>query len=160
MALRQETCPPDVYLLDDERWTGLARREAFPAAWTVAILDEDGASTREGFFTAIASALSFPAYFGRNWDAVYDCLTDLTWLPGTNVVLAVAGADRFAHQEPVQWQIAVKVLRDAVDFWRPLGRHLYVFLRGSPAVAPDARPAPTSCEWDDASSQASHGRSS
>ena len=40
---------------------------------------------------AIAVALSFPDYFGRNLDALYDCLTDLSWLPSGEHVLIWGG---------------------------------------------------------------------
>lgn len=33
---------------------------------------------QEGFYTAIADALDFPSYFGRNLDALWDLLRDLT----------------------------------------------------------------------------------
>jgi RNAse (barnase) inhibitor barstar len=31
-------------------------------------------------FDIYAEQLSFPYYFGRNWDALYDCLMDLNWI--------------------------------------------------------------------------------
>lgn len=34
--------------------------------------------TEQDVHQALAQALSFPGYYGRNLDALYDCLTDLT----------------------------------------------------------------------------------
>ncbi|MFT3925435.1 MAG: barstar family protein [Myxococcales bacterium] len=42
-------------------------------------------STREQLFQAYARALRFPAYFGRNWDAFVDCLSDLSWIDQDSV---------------------------------------------------------------------------
>lgn len=38
---------------------------------------------------AIAEALSFPDWFGHNLDALYDSLTDLSWLESAEHVLVV-----------------------------------------------------------------------
>ena len=32
---------------------------------------------KETLLTSIAKACDFPAYFGHNWDALWDCLTDV-----------------------------------------------------------------------------------
>jgi RNAse (barnase) inhibitor barstar len=49
---------------------------------------------------ALAVGFSFPDYFGRNWDAVDECLRDLSWLPGDGYTLVVRGAERLWSREP------------------------------------------------------------
>ena len=46
-----------------------------------------GWASEEDLFRALASALQFPDYFGHNWDALEDCLTDLSWLAAEGHVL-------------------------------------------------------------------------
>ena len=41
------------------------------------ILDLRNTTDRETLYDVIAEAFSFPAYFGRNLDALYDCLTEI-----------------------------------------------------------------------------------
>ena len=62
----------------------------------MATIDGEVAVDRESFFTEIARALDFPAYFGRNWDAVYDCLTDPSLMPAEGCVIIFDGYSRFA----------------------------------------------------------------
>jgi RNAse (barnase) inhibitor barstar len=47
--------------------------------------------SRDELFDVIAEKLSFPDYFGRNWDALVDCLSDLFWVDQDRVILAHAG---------------------------------------------------------------------
>ncbi len=42
-----------------------------------------GVLRKQMLFRCFASALRFPDYFGRNWDAFRDCLFDLSWLNPT-----------------------------------------------------------------------------
>lgn len=42
-----------------------------------ALIDGAAIETREQLHDALARQLSFPAYYGRNLDALFDCLTDL-----------------------------------------------------------------------------------
>jgi hypothetical protein len=57
---------------------------------------------------ALAVGFSFPGYFGRNWDAVDECLRDLSWLPADGYVLVVAGAERFWRRDP---RLPAKLIR-------------------------------------------------
>ncbi|MFT7837457.1 barstar family protein [Saccharothrix sp. BKS2] len=52
-----------------------------------------GARTRAEVLAAVADALDFPDWFGHNLDALYDCLTDLSWLPPGEHVLVWEGGD-------------------------------------------------------------------
>lgn len=38
-----------------------------------------GIRSREKLFSILSKALKFPSYFGRNWDALNDCLRDFWW---------------------------------------------------------------------------------
>lgn len=62
---------------------------------------------------AIAAAMSFPDWFGRNLDALYDCLTDLTWLPSGEHVLIWVSSSALAADDPKGYLSIRSVLSDA-----------------------------------------------
>ena len=138
-------CPSGVYLIDAAERERVLRHGAFPREFAVAVLDGAVAATRAGFFQELACALRFPDYFGHNWDAVYDCLTDLNWLPASGYVLVLDGFDQLATNEPEQWAIGLKVLRQACAFWQPLTRQMYALLYGPSELAPGVSPLPPDC---------------
>lgn len=67
---------------------------------------------KKALLAAIAAALSFPDWFGGNWDALEDCLTDLAWRPAAGHVLVFSGA-----RPGDDTGILVDVLRSAAEFW-------------------------------------------
>jgi len=73
---------------------------------------------KAGFLSAVATALHFPAYFGMNWDALHDCLTDLSWQPAAGYVLYFAAFRTFAETDGVDAGIVSHVLQSAAHFWR------------------------------------------
>jgi len=46
-----------------------------------------GIETKEALLDELYRRFSFPDYFGFNWDALEDCIRDLSWLPPGPVVL-------------------------------------------------------------------------
>lgn len=59
----------------------------------VRTIDGRRCTSSAGFFTEIAAALEFPAYFGHNWDALNDCLIDMGWLPAPGYVVVMTEAE-------------------------------------------------------------------
>ena len=66
---------------------------------------------------AIAKALDFPDWFGGNWDALEDCLTDLSWRPEASRVLLFSGA-----MQNEDCAILVDVLLSVAEYWRERNR--------------------------------------
>ena len=68
-------------------------------------------------FAEIAEALEFPDYFGHNWDALEECLTDLEWLPGKGYVLLVTAAEQILTDDEEEFATFLEVLSDAGEAW-------------------------------------------
>jgi RNAse (barnase) inhibitor barstar len=49
--------------------------------------------TDQALFDEVSAALQFPDYFGENWAALEECLTDLTWLPAKGYVLFIVWSE-------------------------------------------------------------------
>lgn len=62
---------------------------------------------------AIGAALSFPAWYGRNLDALHDCLVDLSWQPDGEHVLVWAGHRQLEATDPEGYRAVLAVLADA-----------------------------------------------
>ncbi len=76
------------------------------------------AGDKTAFLTAVAQELRFPAYFGMNWDALHDCLTDLSWQPAAGYVLYFAAFRTFAETDGADAGVVTLILQSAADFWR------------------------------------------
>jgi|SRR6516225_5216366 RNAse (barnase) inhibitor barstar len=90
-------------------------------------IDLGGVRDKKGFLGHVAKALSFPAWFGGNWDALNDCLTDLSWLPATTgYVLLFENVEKFREFED-----ATAVLGAAAEYWKNQGRPFSAFIAES-----------------------------
>ena len=81
-------------------------------------LDGKKINGKETFLSKAAEAMQFPTYFGANWDAFDECITDLTWCPAERYVIFYDDADTFAQAEPTQYQIALDILNSAKEYWQ------------------------------------------
>jgi RNAse (barnase) inhibitor barstar len=84
-------------------------------------IDLVGINTKDRFLAALAQALGFPEWFGRNWDALEDCLTDMSWQPAAGYVLILAHADEFRTADESSFALALRILQSAAEFWRDDG---------------------------------------
>jgi RNAse (barnase) inhibitor barstar len=86
---------------------------------------------KRALLDTLAAVLGFPDHFGGNWDALYDCLTDLALAPGSTVVIEIGGLTRLARQAAGELVTAIETFRDAASFWKERDVRLVVLLGGS-----------------------------
>ena len=75
------------------------------------------ARTLEALFDEFAAAFQFPYYFGENWAAFRDCITDLDWLPfRPGVVVVIYGAEQVLQDaHPAELGTLVTSLSSAAE---------------------------------------------
>jgi len=77
-----------------------------------------------------ARTLRFPGYFGFNWDALEDCLTDLSWLEPSNGYLIIWGcASKLKMMYPHDFRTAMDIWESAVTFWASRSTPMYVIVQ-------------------------------
>lgn len=74
-----------------------------------------GIRSKDELLAALASAGNFPSYFGENWDALQDCLRDLSWISNRKVV--VVHSDLPLHGNPEECRIYLEVLQTTLTDW-------------------------------------------
>lgn len=92
--------------------------EAAAQGMQVFVLDGTGIVDASAFHAAIAELFSFPAYYGANFDALDECLTDLSWLEPSARRLVFVLPESFEEQDPRTFRIALDVLADASERWQ------------------------------------------
>ena len=92
-------------------------------------VDGDAVWDNASFLSEAASAMRFPEWFGGNWDAFEECITDLCWDPAEGYVLFFDGFEPFARRDPLQWQVVRSILESAVGYWKSEGKPFYVVLK-------------------------------
>lgn len=80
------------------------------------------AADKRKLMQRIAATLGFPDWFGENWDALEDCLTDLSWCEAKGHVLVFEGF-QFLPAEEVG--VLIDVLISAAEFWPGLGKPFF-----------------------------------
>lgn len=86
------------------------------------------ATKGEAVLESLAKALNLPEYFGNNFDALYDCLTDLTWQHTSASVIALSGVDTLYACDVEGWETLLSVLASAAEYWQGEETPFWVFI--------------------------------
>jgi hypothetical protein len=79
----------------------------------------------------IAAALEFPEWFGANWDALEDCLSDLSWRKASGHVLLFENAE-----SGDDLGVLIDILQSSAEFWAARGKPFFaVFVDPAQALA-------------------------
>lgn len=71
-----------------------------------------GCDDKADLLGRIATALSFPASFGENWDALEDSLGDLSWLPASGYVLLFEQVETLRAEAEDDFDTLLDILDD------------------------------------------------
>jgi len=86
--------------------------------------------SKSSLLAVLAKALDLPDWFGHNWDALQDCLTDLSWRPAPGYVVVLENCEGLAASAPEAFATTLEVFRHAARWWA--GEHIpfWVFVAG------------------------------
>ncbi|MEU8974166.1 barstar family protein [Streptomyces monashensis] len=83
----------------------------------VVTLDLDGVTDKAGLMDRAVRALALPDWFGRNWDALADSLSDLSVWPEEaedGLLVVVTDWQGYAKARPEEWETAQEVFSHAM----------------------------------------------
>ncbi len=69
------------------------------------------------FSSTIADIFSFPSYYGKNWDAMLDCIRDLEWLEFKRFFVIIPNAEKIFIREPKEFDTFLDVFKITGRHW-------------------------------------------
>ena len=114
----------------DEAMYSLMHRAEHSGAY-VAHIRGKYCKTVEDFFREASSALRFPYYFGNNWAAFDECVTDLEWLSFSSLMIAVDDWDNIFNRElrkSTCRELLEKHLLLAAEYWQARNVPVAIYL--------------------------------
>jgi hypothetical protein len=118
-----------IHTVLDEATVARLEAEARAQGFAFVAVDLAGAEDKLELLERTAAALYFPSWFGHNWDAWFDCLTDLAWIertPGYRVLLRRARGLQQAAPEVLDTALAIA--EDAARVWARRGIAFAVYV--------------------------------
>ena len=91
----------------------------FPRTGLMAVARMSGVSLEndDNVFLQFYEAFQFPDYFGWNWDALSDCLRDLSWMPAERYIVIIDHAEETLAREANDRRTFFSILQRTVRDW-------------------------------------------
>jgi RNAse (barnase) inhibitor barstar len=68
----------------------------------------------------LSEVLKFPSYYGENWNALYDCLRDFSWINQKGIALVHITVPILPE---IQLKIYIEILLDSIKYWNDSNEH-------------------------------------
>lgn len=91
---------------------------------------------KDALLAAIGAAMDFPDWYGRNLDALADCLADLGWRPAEGYAAILEGCDAVARSAQADFLATLRIFADAADVWREEGIPFWCLVEVPAGVLP------------------------
>lgn len=87
-------------------------------------------TNRDALLDALSRGLAFPDHFGHNWDAAWDCLTELAWRDDKPrlILCPLEGELGDDDRAPPPMAAFLEVMSDACEHWAARGHSLVVLI--------------------------------
>lgn len=116
------------------QWLFLTRTNNIPAEFSTEsdskiLIRLDGSIINNdlGIMEAVAVALKFPEY-GKNWNAVYDFMTDLEWLPSPSYLFVWKGCSNLLLRSPLDFFRFLDIFSETSHWWHQRGVTFHLLL--------------------------------
>ena len=76
----------------------------------------------------LGEQLHFPDWFGQNWDALADCLSDFSWREAAGYALVLEQLGDFRAAGDDDFDTLIEILSDASASWSVMGIPFWAFL--------------------------------
>jgi RNAse (barnase) inhibitor barstar len=103
-------------------------------------IDLAGVHDKQHLLDAVAAAFRFPEWFGGNWDALEDCLTDLSWDKAPGYVALFEHASEFAKRAPHEFATAVEIFESVAEYWDEQDKPFWTLFAGITAPIAGIKP--------------------
>jgi RNAse (barnase) inhibitor barstar len=125
-----EKHPSGVYRLLSMKPLAAVMETAERSGYFFAHIDGEKVHSEQDFMREIATTLRFPDYFSANWDALADCLIDMSWIGARKYVVYFSNPEQFAAADSEAFGIAIAIL-DSVAKERSDRSPMFLLLRGN-----------------------------
>lgn len=114
-----------------QRWAGspeVVHAAAVAAHLKYFAADLHGVASKAALLDSLAAALKLPAHFGKNWDALADCLEDEDWLGAHGAAIVLRHTDSYRKAHAADWETASGILAEAAEYWQERHKPFWVFV--------------------------------
>lgn len=109
--------PPWVHLLIEEDGEFADGVPVDLPGFQIVTLEGHRCETKQSLLSEYARIFGFPSYFGGNWDAFEECLSDLDWIPATGYITFIRHAERVLCRHEEDYVTFIKILQDIGQDW-------------------------------------------
>lgn len=117
-----------VYSIDKISDIRLVRKAAFMNGLDFTNINLNKVTDKRGFLKTVGRSLKFPSYFGMNWDALDECLTDLSWKPASGYVIVFSNFKSVCENMATEIEIIKKIFESSAQYWRQKKVQFNIFL--------------------------------
>jgi hypothetical protein len=103
------------------------RKAANDAGYVLFDIDLNGVHSKSEFLATIAEKIEAPEWFGKNWDALSDALSDLSWKNSPGYVMLLVNSNENFNLLANDHDVARDILETTAEYWKSQGKPFWIF---------------------------------